>query len=172
MEMNINNIIDNYINTDNSIKDLTLLFNKSEETIRRFMIKNNIERKNKTFKIKKINKEKFIGKFKRKDGYISILINNKYVLEHRYIMEKHIGRKLYKYEQVHHLNEIKDDNRIENLKILTISDYTKLHHKGIDYSKYTNCKCLNCGNTFKRRIKEVERHKNTYCSRKCYKGEK
>ena len=53
MEMNIKNIIDNYINTNNSIKDLTLLFNKSEETIRRFMIKNNIERKNKTFKIKK-----------------------------------------------------------------------------------------------------------------------
>ena len=94
MEMNINNIIDNYINTDNSIKDLTLLFNKSEETIRRFMIKNNIERKNKTFKIKKINKEKFIGKFKRKDGYISILINNKYVLEHRYIMEKTYWKKI------------------------------------------------------------------------------
>ena len=66
MEMNIKNIINNYINTDNSIKDLILLFNKSKETIRRFMIKNNIERKNKTFKIKKINKEKFIGRLKEK----------------------------------------------------------------------------------------------------------
>lgn len=49
---------------------------------------------------------------------------------HRYLMEQQIGRALTRNEVVHHKNGDKQDNRIENLEVMTLAEHTRLHAKG------------------------------------------
>lgn len=84
-----------------------------------------------------LNPSEFGGhKKKRADGYISVYVPshpnaNKtgYVMEHILVMEKHIGRYIKNDEVVHHINHVRDDNRIENLRLMTFKEHAGLHMK-------------------------------------------
>lgn len=55
------------------------------------------------------------------------------VKQHRWLMENYLGRKLGAREQVHHVNGDKQDNRIENLIVITDSEHS-IHHNA--YREY------------------------------------
>ena len=62
-----------------------------------------------------------------KNGYEMCKVNGSWKPTHRVIIEQHLGRKLKKDEVVHHINHDKLDNRLENLKVMTISEHIKYH---------------------------------------------
>lgn len=79
---------------------------------------------------------------------------NGYMGEHIIILEKKLGRKLKHDEVVHHINEIRNDNREENLMLMTKDEHNKFHNPktGRDkmyYGKHLSHKLdyCKCGNT-------------------------
>lgn len=50
-----------------------------------------------------------------------------HVYRYRLVVEKHIGRFLEPEEIVHHKNGVIDDDRIENLEVMSQSNHIKIH---------------------------------------------
>lgn len=89
-----------------------------------------------------------LQKYKHSEGYIRLYLpddpdadNQGCVLEHRHVMSVFLGRRLKRSENVHHINNIKTDNRIQNLQLISHSAHMSLTHR-VDMSERF---CLRCG---------------------------
>lgn len=93
--------------------------------------------------------------------YKQIEVNGKSMLEHRYVMERHLGRKLLHDEQIHHINGDRFDNRVENLMVVNQEEHDRFHKW-----KYSKTKiCIICGKEFE--PYESKRRDGKVCSHKC-----
>ena len=75
------------------------------------------------------------GRIKTIQGYFAIYKPNhpntirNHILEHRLVAEKCLGRYLTKFEVIHHINEIRTDNKPENLYLFeTSGKHTGFHN--------------------------------------------
>ena len=82
------------------------------------------------------NKMGYIGVWVDSGSPYYIMSHKNRIKEHRLIIANHLKRCLKSWEIVHHINGIKDDNRIENLELLT-----KKVHRG-------KVLCPHCNKTF------------------------
>jgi hypothetical protein len=57
------------------------------------------------------------GRWRNPDGYVMVRREGANHREHRLVMEQVLGRPLKSWENVHHINGIRHDNRPENLEL-------------------------------------------------------
>ena len=73
------------------------------------------------------------------------------MLEHRKVMQEHIGRTLSTKEAVHHIDGNKQNNDIKNLILLYSREHTIMHHLGATRKSHTKLKIS---------LKALERYKD------------
>lgn len=94
----------------------------------------------------------------------------------RYLMEIHLGRFLDTKEHVHHKDENKLNDKLDNLEVLSRFNHMSLHHRSPYLQHILTVACMCCGKEFdmypiqqERFWQDLKRVKNPgpYCSKSC-----
>ena len=104
----------------------------------------------------------------RKTGYYlsSKKIDGKRKRLHVFVWEAANGEVPSGYE-VHHIDQNKDNNDINNLVLLSVAEHRKLHADGQKENKsLVAAKCTYCGKMFETK-KSYSANQNSFCSGKC-----
>ena len=114
----------------------------------------------------------YVRKYCSRECYIptkrgeAISYDGYYVLNgikiHRTMMEAHIGRKLKHDEIVHHINEDKLDNRLENFKIVSRAEHNQIHfgiNDGLTNTQRFRLRRRQNGQNHKRETSRIRRHR-------------
>jgi hypothetical protein len=143
---------------------------------------------------------------KHTDGYILERCANHpfnvagYVMQHRLVIENEMRLKVPEHHflvevdsvkylkrgiEVHHVNEVKDDNRINNLIACTLSGHKDLHAGKVpmtsecwpspketvaDEARYKTIQCQKCNKCFEVKLSVWKKRGAKYCSNKCASG--
>ena len=101
-----------------------------------------------------------------KTGYLYIPLGNKNYLVHRLVASAYIQplKRGDRSIQVHHINEDKTDNRVENLKVMTMQEHQHEHKQIYPIEKV----CVVCGKTYIPH--KTKRKRSQTCSTDCWKA--
>lgn len=128
-----------------------------------------------------------ISKIVKKGNYLYAVVKNHpkaskfgYVLLHRIIMENHLQRELASDEIVHHKDENKFNNSIENLEVMLKKEHNRYHtqkrygngdNQKINNNEVVETECSFCKKLFEITIKKLNKkqknNKNIFCSKRC-----
>lgn len=76
------------------------------------------------------------GRRQRRDGYLLVCTPEGDRLEHRVVMEAHLGRRLRDDEVVHHRDGDKSNNNPSNLDVMSQSDHARHHAPDMHAARY------------------------------------
>lgn len=102
----------------------------------------------------------------RKDGYVEEHTGRKYVLQHRFVMERALGRELATREHVHHRNGDRGDNRLENLERIDVVEHIRMHPDWPQHRRQRITRtCEQCGKEYERKASRAG--ETRFCSASC-----
>lgn len=118
------------------IADIVTQLGTNRETVRQYLLKRYTPKQKRAIVLKNFRQLQNEaspnwkgGREITKAGYVRLWISRDVrVLEHRKIMQDHLGRKLARNEVVHHINGNNADNRLANLQLTTFGEDIRRHN--------------------------------------------
>lgn len=104
------------------------------------------------------------------NGYRQVWTGEKWMAEHRFVVEQALGRALFSSENVHHEDGNRLNNDIKNLIVFTNKSEHRIEHCKVRHAlTYKDVTCHECGKVTSIKMSRYVKNKSGlfYCSLKC-----